>query len=272
MEVKSKLEEDAVHVLQFMASNGLIANQAKTEFMVLNKNNMSGSELSQLVIGDTTIQRTTHTKLLGMIIEDSQEWTEHFKHLKCSLNQRLFVIRRVTRQIPSSKVMCIVHSLWVSKLRYGLQLCTKVRLTNNDSTSTAMKSLQLTQNRLLRALNNTRTKDRISIKSMLDKFGLLSVNQLAAKIKLVEVWKSTKNEDHPFKLEPYNCVHRDKNYDLRPIPNRIFNDSCRLKKSEHSFHVDAARLWNAAPIGIINAPNLNTAKKLITTFCQSLPV
>ena len=107
---------------------------------------------------------------------------------------------------------------------------------------------------------------------MLDKFVLLSVNQLAAKIKLVEVWKSTKNEDHPFKLEPYNCVQRDQNYDLRPIPNRIFNDSCRLKKSEHSFHVDAARLWNAAPIDIINAPNLNMAKKLIMSFCQSLPV
>ena len=108
-----------------MASNGLIANQAKTEFMVMNNKDKTGSELSHLLVGDTLIQRTTHAKLLGIVIEDSQEWTEHFKYLKSSLNQRLFVIRRVAKQIPSAKIMCIVHSLWVSKLRYGLQLCTK---------------------------------------------------------------------------------------------------------------------------------------------------
>ena len=83
--------------------------------------------------------------------------------------------------------MSVVHCLWVSKLRYGLQLCTKVRLAESDPTPVLLKSLQVTQNRLLRALNNSRIKDRISVKSMLDKFGLLSVNQLAAKIKLVEV-------------------------------------------------------------------------------------
>ena len=95
---------------------------------------------------------------------------------------------------------CAVHSLWMSKLRYGLQLCHKVRLIDGDKTSALMTSLQLTQNRLLRALNNTRIKDKISTKFLLDKFGLLSVNQLSAKIKLVEVWKSIQSEDYPIKL------------------------------------------------------------------------
>ena len=36
LEIKLWLEEDATNVLTFMASNGLVANQAKTEFMFLN--------------------------------------------------------------------------------------------------------------------------------------------------------------------------------------------------------------------------------------------
>ena len=36
-EIKSNLEEDANSVLQFMASNGLIANESKTEFLVQNE-------------------------------------------------------------------------------------------------------------------------------------------------------------------------------------------------------------------------------------------
>ena len=85
--------------------------------------------------------------------------------------------------------MAIVHSLWVSKLRYGLQLCSKVQLTNEETRSLPMKSLQLTQNRLLILLNNSRVKDKVSVGKMLEKFQLPSVNQLAAKIKLTEVWK-----------------------------------------------------------------------------------
>ena len=34
--VIENLEEDAGNILQFMASNGLVANPSKTEFMILN--------------------------------------------------------------------------------------------------------------------------------------------------------------------------------------------------------------------------------------------
>ena len=71
--------------------------------------------------------------------------------------------------------MTIVHSLWVSKLRYGLQLCTKLMQQDEDRKSAAMKSLQLTQNR-------SRIRDRVSVSSMLTYFDLLSINQLANQI------------------------------------------------------------------------------------------
>ena len=147
-EIKQRLEEDANQVLQFMASNGLIANQAKTEFMVLNEKDKNSLVLKSLTVGNAVIERTKHTKLLGVIIEESQEWTEHFKTLKTSLNQRLWVIRRIARQLPKSKLMTVVHSLWMSKLRYGLQLCIKVRLVESDVKPNYLKSLQQMQNRI----------------------------------------------------------------------------------------------------------------------------
>ena len=88
----------------------------------------------------------------------------------------------------------MVHSLWISKLRYGLQLCLKVRLTEADTKSSISKALQKTQNRMLRAISGAKVKDHVSIKSMLEKHNLLSVNQLAAKIKLMEVWKMLNKE------------------------------------------------------------------------------
>ena len=271
-DIKSRLEEDALNVLSFMASNGLVANQAKTEFLVLNEKANSNVNLSQIKVGGFTVTRTTHTKLLGIIIEESQEWSNHFKILQSSLNSRLFIIRRLKNQIPSNKIISIVHSLWMSKLRYGLQLCTKVRLTENDPTSTDLKSLQLTQNRMLRVIINCKIKDKISIKSMLEKCGLLSVNQLAASIKLVEVWKSLNREGYPIRLEPYNHNLPNQTHNLRPKPNRTLNDYCRLRKFESSFAIDAARIWNAAPKEITCASSLNSAKNAVRLYCKSLPV
>ena len=255
-----------------MASNGLIANQAKTEFLALNVRNKDSHILESIVVGDVTVTRTGKTKLLGVMIDDAQDWTEHFKTLRSSLNQRLFVIRRISRIIPRNKLINIVHSLWLSKLRYGLQLCLKVRLTEADKTSDTSKELQKTQNRMLRAINGTKIKDRVSVKSMLEKFNLLSVNQLAANIKLLEVWKMVNKEGSPLQLEPYNATIKENRQGLRLKPNREFNDICRLKNSELSFHIDAARVWNAAPSQIRCAKSLVVVRTEVKKFCKSLPI
>ena len=272
LEIKKGLEDDAAVVLDFMASNGLVANKLKTEFLVLNEKDKTNSPLLQIRVGDVLVDRTESAKLLGMMIEESQDWQEHFKQLQSSLNQRLFIIRRIKRQIPKEKLMSVVHSLWVSKLRYGLQLCTKVSITASDRRSAAMKSLQLTQNRMLRALNGSKIKDMISIKSMLSKFNLLSVNQLSAQIKLIEVWKSLNVEGYPLTLDPYNKQERSISAELRPKPTRIFDDTFRLQISNHSFNADAARLWNLAPTSIKTATTLSTAKTAILKHAMALPI
>ena len=52
------------------------------------------------------------------------------------------------------------------------------------------RAIQLVQNDLLRTINGTKIKDKVSISSMLDKFNMQSVNQLNAGVKLLEMWKA----------------------------------------------------------------------------------
>ena len=154
----------------------------------------------------------------------------------------------------------------------GLQLCTKVQILADDKRCAAMKSLQLTQNRMLRAINNSKIKDRISVTSMLQKFNLLSVNQLAAQIKLTEVWKSINVEGYPIVLDPYNRTTNSSTLDLRLKPTRTFNDSSRLGISKYSFIVDSARLWNLAPPAVTGAQTLTLAKRAILAHAKTLLV
>ena len=86
--------------------------------------------------------------------------------------------------------MQIVQALWMSKLRYGLQLCNQVRVKASDSLNSNMKAVQVAQNKMLRMLEGISLKEHITSISLLQKHNIPSVNQLAGEIKLIEAWKS----------------------------------------------------------------------------------
>ena len=55
----------------------------------------------------------------------------------------------------------LIHSFWLSKLRYGIQLCTEVRIKDSDPQHANMKATQIAQNNLLRMIDGSKIKDKI---------------------------------------------------------------------------------------------------------------
>ena len=111
----------------------------------------------------------------------------------------------------------VAESLFNSKIRYGLQMCGQIRWKDSDPTPNLMKDLQICQNKMLRLLNNSRISDKISTASL-----LVKVNQINAQIKLSEMWKAVKDEDHPF-----NIVKWESWPDVRSMRS-ISNESKRM--------------------------------------------
>ena len=119
---------------------------------------------------------------------------------------------------------------------------------------------------MLRTLENVRIKDKISIKTLLEKNQLLSVNQTAAQIKLTEMWKCKNVETYP--LKPPTA---------QPILNGITTRSATSEKflinnTPNSFIGDATRLWNQAPESITKATNIKAVKFSVKQYCASLPI
>ena len=110
-------------------------------------------------------------------------------------------------------------------------------------------------------------KDRKLTKSLLEKYKLLSVNQLAANIRLIEAWKSVHIKNYPVQLEPNKKSESQTDRELRPSSTRQFNENSRTKIGEHSFCCNAAKLWNQAPLSIKEAKTLHSAKREIKKFC-----
>ena len=110
-------------------------------------------------------------------------------------------------------------------------------------------------------LINAPYNDRTSTNVLLKETGLLSVNQLAASIKMCEVWKAENVPNYPVQLEPNQLVPTYTERSVRPTTNRKWNQDGKTVAAHESFSRNAAKLWNSAPLSIKTAKNLNLAKK-----------
>ena len=109
-----------------MASNGLVANPKKTFLLFLNKGKIDEEDLTIQIEKENIIQEL-NAKLLGVMFDDDLKWNTQVYGkggvLSC-LNQRLYVLRRLKNFINSEALKKVANSIFVSKIRYGLQLLT----------------------------------------------------------------------------------------------------------------------------------------------------
>ena len=134
-----------------------------------------------------------------------------------------------------------------------------------------MKAAQAAQNKMVRMMENVSLKEHHRSEDLLKKQGLLSVNQLAGQIKLVEAWKAVNVENYPIQLE-YNQLNRNTNgRAVRETTMKLWKDDTKVTSARESFIRDAAKLWNNAPLNVKNAKTLYAAKKETLIYCQTLP-
>ena len=133
-----------------------------------------------------------------------------------------------------------------------------------------MEAVQISQNKMLRMLDRVSLKEHVTTASLLEKYNIPSVNQLAAEIKLVEAWKCQNVEQYPLKLEPNNPNKNGSDRVIRTSSIKMWKDDAKTMAAKVSFSRDCARLWNNCPVSITQATTLNLAKKEIKKFCCTL--
>ena len=223
--------------------------------------------------GKEVITQEKTANLLGMCLDDNQQWKSHISGtggVISNLNKRLYKLRRIKNHLNDVCLKRVADSIFTSKIRYGLQLVSKVKTQNEDSTSKLMKDLQKTQNKMLRFLNKSRVSDKINTKTILDNLNMLSVNQINAQIKLTETWKALNGANSSL------CNIKKKVSDSyrtsRSLSNGDIIEEGYSVKSLCTFQNYSTRLWNKAPSNIKLCSTIYTAKKEIKKFVKTLPV
>ena len=133
-----------------------------------------------------------------------------------------------------------------------------------------MTKLQVTQNNLLRVLENVLLKDGAHTKDLLEHQKMLSVNQLAAQIKLTEMWKATNVSNYAIKVTKQAPAPNGR--ETRGVSSGKLVEPGKTNLVLNSCVGDGTRLWNIAPHSVKSTNTIFTAKKEIKKFVTSLPI
>ena len=85
---------------------------------------------------------------------------------------------------------------------------------------------------------------------MLVKNKILSVNQVAAQIKLTKVWKSINNEKYPINMKKKWDGAQEERKELRPESRRELEEGGKTRMAKESFVRNRVRIWNQALLSI----------------------
>ena len=158
----------------------------------------------------------------------------------------------------------------MSKIRYGIQLLGNVRTKADESEQKNLGSIQVAQNKLARFLNGNKLLDKIPNHQIYKELNLISVNQINAQTKLLDVWKAHQFERHPINYPKRN----DSNQEQRTraaVTNRLVEAVGGKIITSTSIN-DAAKIWNSAPDDIKNCASIYSVKRCIKAYTATLPI
>ena len=95
--ITETLNRDLINVANWLSANKLTLNNSKTEYMIIG----SKKRLSQVTadpaisVGNLEIKRVEMTKSLGLMIDESLDWTAQVEHISKKVTSGLAILRRL---------------------------------------------------------------------------------------------------------------------------------------------------------------------------------
>ena len=195
-----------------------------------------GNPEPRIRIDNKSIEKVTHTKSLGLIIDNRLTWAKHISEISKKVSMAIGAMKRIRPCITTAAAVQTYNSLILPHFDY----CSPVWDGLNNELS---EKLQKIQNRAARVITKTSydTRSRLLRKKL--HWDTLAVRRKKQKVTLVF---KTLNKKSPVYLQdlftPY-CT----DYNLRNSEQKLALPIPRTNYLKRSFSYDGAILWNNLP-------------------------
>ena len=115
--ISSQLTILIENLVKWVKSNGLALNLKKTKYMVFSRSRNTDLP-SPLIIEKTAIKRESETRFLGVIIDESLNWTKHVNTVLSKASRYIGIMYKIKKYLPLTARLQIYHSFVQSHLNY----------------------------------------------------------------------------------------------------------------------------------------------------------
>ena len=263
-DVIKSLEEQSVDVFEYFARNELVANPDKTAFLLFGPKKRSEIDprYSIMLGKDTNVMESEDERILGVQVHRSLQWKCHLEKVKKKLNYGITTLKRLQGLMRRNHLKQLADCLVMSHIRYTLPvyLTQFVRIKSEDPTKHELVSLQGKMNDMMRIILNIKRRDKISIKTMLKKCGMISVNQMICKAVLMEAWKAQK-----FDIESIVEAFQSRK-------SKRFENCFKATTDPRSFVSVASKLWEQSTVRFKDTTLIKVAKEEAENLVKIMPV
>ena len=267
--LQDKIQNEADIVTNWFSRNDMVCSSEKTKLLIVGTN---ANRISKLINQDLTLkvnvcgevkEETTSEKLLGIIVNNSATFKNHFygdeenTGLFKQLSTRVTMLKRLKKFMSPARLKLIMEGLFSSKMIYGMTVWGRVwnipgdldegTRTSPTMTKEDLRKVQVLQNKCLRLVTNCDYKTPTS--TLIKKTNSLSVHQRIAHLSLCQVYTIFQTRNPVYH---YSRLFGKDSTDTHPN-TRTTND-CSTKRIEFklsmarsSLFYQSSRLWAALP-------------------------
>ena len=119
-EVSVALNRSLKELYAWSVKNILTPHPKKSECMLIYRGSFTGP-LPPIYLGGNTLERVTHSRLLGVIIDHKLGWSIHIKELKKSFANKLSLIKK-SRFLPKQGLLNLYFKVIIPEVTYGISV------------------------------------------------------------------------------------------------------------------------------------------------------
>ena len=116
-EIGKQLEMLIDNLVKWVNSNGLALNLKKTKYMIFSRTDNIELQ-TPLVISNIPIERKCEVRFLGVIIDETLNWTRHIKTVSSKMARYVGIMYKIKKTLPLNARLQIYHSFIQSHLNF----------------------------------------------------------------------------------------------------------------------------------------------------------
>ena len=244
----------------WLKDNGLTLNIQKTHFVDFSKRNQQREDTLTLKLGNDYLTDQTHTKDIGITLQNDLKWDKHINSIIKKINSKLPLFFHLRNLIPESKKILIFNSLVLPNILYAVEIYAK-------NSSKWLSILQKCQNRIIKILFN---KNRLTSTNQIhNDYKILKIADLAKQRALLISHKVIHSRNETNICHSAMQVNYYNGRNLRRNNNLIIAADFYLSKNKITEFSSIE--WNKLPHDLRNIKNRNkfkdeTKKMLLNSY------